>query len=52
LDTIEELRKLTENLKIKKLVLSSDLIKNKESKAQINQVRQRGVKVDIVGPVI
>ena len=52
LDTIEELRKLTENLKIKKLVLSGDLIKNKESKAQINQVRQRGIKVDIVGPVI
>jgi len=52
LDTIEDLKKLTENLKIKKLVLSGDLIKNKECKDQINQVRQRGVKVDIVGPVI
>jgi hypothetical protein len=52
LDTIEELRDLTENLKIKKLVLSGDLIKDKEAKAQINQVRQRGIKVEIVGPVI
>jgi hypothetical protein len=52
LDTIEELRDLTENLKIKKLVLSGDLIRDKEAKAQINQVRQRGIKVEIVGPVI
>lgn len=52
LDTIEELRDLTDNLKIKKLVLSGDLIKDKEAKAQINQVRQRGIKVEIVGPVI
>jgi len=52
LDTIEELKDLTENLKIKKLVISGDLIKNKEAKTQINQVRQRGIKVEIVGPVI
>jgi len=52
LDTIEELKDLTENLKIKKLVLSGDLVRDKEAKAQINQVRQRGIKVDIVGPVI
>ena len=52
LDTIEELKDLTENLKIKKLVLSGDLIRDKEAKAQINQVRQRGIKVEIVGPVI
>ena len=52
LDTIEELRDLTENLKIKKLVLSGDLIRDKEAKDQINQVRQQGIKVEIVGPVI
>ena len=52
LDTIEELKDLTENLKIKKLVLSGDLVRDKEAKAQINQVRQRGIKVEIVGPVI
>jgi hypothetical protein len=49
---IEELKDLTENLKIKKLVLSGDLIKDKESKIQVNQLRQRGIKIDIVGPVI
>ena len=52
LDTIEEIKDLTENLRIKKLVLSGDLIRDKEAKAQINQVRQRGIKVEIVGPVI
>ena len=52
LDTIEELKDLTENLKIKKLVLSGDLIKDKESKIQVNQLRQRGIKIEIVGPVI
>ena len=52
LDTIEELKELTENLVIKKLFLSGDLIKDKESKAQVNQLKQRGIKVEIVGPVI
>jgi len=52
LDTIEEIKDLTENLRIKKLVLSGDLIRDKEAKAQINQVRSRGIKVEIVGPVI
>jgi hypothetical protein len=52
LDTIEELKDLTENLGIKKLVLSGDLVRDKEAKAQINQIRNRGIKVEIVGPVI
>jgi hypothetical protein len=52
LDTIEELKDLTKNLKIKKLVLSGDLIRDKEAKAQVNQLRKNGIKIDIVGPVI
>ena len=52
LDTIDELKDLTENLGIKKLVISGDLIKGKESKEQLNQVRKRGIKVEIVGPII
>ncbi len=52
LDTFAELKDLTENLGIKKLVISGDLVKDKESKEQINQVRKRGIKVEIVGPVI
>ena len=52
LDTFEELKDLTENLGIKKLVISGDLVKDKESKEQINLVRKQGIKVEIVGPVI
>lgn len=52
LDTFAELKDLTENLGIKKLIISGDLVKDKESKEQINQVRKRGIKVEIVGPVI
>ena len=52
LDTIEELEELTKNIKIKKLVLSGDLIKDKQTKFKIDQIRKRGIKVDIVGPVI
>ena len=37
---------------IKKLVISGDLIKDKETKEQINLVRKRGTKVEILGPVI
>lgn len=51
LDSLDEISAL-ENTNIKKLVLSGDLIKDKEAKAQIAQFRQRGIKVDIVGPVI
>ncbi len=52
LDDLAQLKDLTENLKVKKLVLSGDLIKDKESKAYINSLKQRGMKVEIVGPVI
>lgn len=51
LDSLDEISAL-ENTNIKKLVLSGDLIKDKGAKAQIAQFRQRGIKVDIVGPVI
>ena len=52
LDDLAQLKDLTENLKVKKLVLSGDLIKDKESKLYINSLKQRGLKVEIVGPVI
>ncbi len=52
LDDLAQLKDLTENLKVKKLVLSGDLIKDKESKTYINSLKQRGMKVEIVGPVI
>jgi hypothetical protein len=51
-DSLEELKDLTENLNIKKLVLSGDLIKDKSSKEYIQGLRKNGIKVEIVGPVI
>ena len=52
LDTMQELKDLTENLSVKKLVLSGDLIKDKESKEYINSLRKSGIKVEVVGPII
>ena len=52
LDNIEELKDLSENLNVKKLVLSGDLIKDKECKKYINSLKQKGMRVEIVGPII
>ena len=52
LDNIDELKDLSENLKVKKLVLSGDLIKDKECKKYINSLKQKGMRVEIVGPII
>ena len=52
LDNIDELKDLSENLNIKKLVLSGDLIKDKECKKYINSLKQKGMRVEIVGPII
>lgn len=52
LDTIEDLKKIVEGLKVNKLLISGDLIKNKDCKAYINSLKSRGFKIEIVGPVI
>jgi len=52
IDSLDELKDLTENLSIKKLILSGDLIKDKSSKEYIQEIRKQGIKVEIVGPVI
>ena len=52
LDTIEDLTNLTTNLKVRKLVISGDLIRGKEEKSIIEGIRKRGVRVEILGPVI
>ena len=52
IDSLNELKDLTENLSIKKLILSGDLIKDKSSKEYIQVIRKQGIKVEIVGPVI
>jgi len=38
--------------KLKKLVISGDLIRSKEDKIRIAELRKSGVKIEIVGPVI
>ena len=52
LDSIDDLLKLTENLTVKKLVISGDLITDKKSKEEIQNLRKRGIKVEITGLVI
>jgi hypothetical protein len=46
----EELEKAIGSLKVKKLVLSGDLVES--NKKYINSLKSKGVKVEIVGPVI
>jgi len=39
-------------LKIGKLVISSDVLMDKENKAYINSLKSMGTKVQVVGPKI
>jgi hypothetical protein len=48
----EDLSKALEGVNAKKLVLSGDLVSNPESKKFINSLKGKGVKIQIVGPVI
>ena len=53
--TIERGNKLQDvmsNVITKKLVISGDLVSDKENKSYINSLKSRGVKIEIVGPVI
>jgi hypothetical protein len=49
--SIEELRKSTENLKVKKLTIDDELLFNeeKEFKQLLNDLRRKGIKVELVG---
>lgn len=46
----EELEKAVGNLQVKKLVLSSDIVS--ENKTFINSLKQKGIKIEILGPKI
>lgn len=52
LDDISALPNMIKDSKIKKLVISGDLIKSKEDKNLISNIRKSGIKVEIKGPVI
>lgn len=51
LDSIEELNGILETTKLKTLVISGDLA-GRENKKYISSLRQKGIKVNIVGPTI
>lgn len=48
----EKLSEVVGDLKMGKLVISGDLVSDKDNKAFINSLKSRGVKVQTVGPVI
>ena len=48
----EDLTKALEGVNTKKLVLSGDLVSDPENKKLINSLKGKGVKIQIVGPVI
>lgn len=52
LDSVDELLAMVNNISVKKLVISGDLITGKEAKEKIQEIRKSGIKLEIVGPVI
>jgi hypothetical protein len=48
----EELIPMTQNLKLKKLTISGDLLSTKENKNYLNDLKRKGTKIEIVGPVV
>ena len=52
LNSLENLITLTKDLKVNKIVISGDLIKGKEGRNYITELKKRKIKVEIVGPII
>ncbi len=52
LDSLMDMKEAFTNLNIKKLVISGDLIVDKQTKDYISELRRGGLKVEIVGPQI
>ena len=52
LDTFSDMKEGFSNLKVKKLVISGDLIVDKQTKEYLSELRRSGIKVEIVGPQI
>ena len=52
LDSLSDMKEALLNLNLDKLVISGDLVSDKESKEFISDIRSKGTKVEIVGPKI
>jgi hypothetical protein len=52
LDSVEQLKEVTEGLNLKKLVISGDLVTNQSKEYLTNIVKSKGTKIEIVGPSI
>jgi len=52
LDSLIDMKDAFTNLKIKKLIISGDLIVDNQTKDYISELRREGIKVEIVGPQI
>lgn len=52
LDSLEEALSAISNTKVNKLVISGDIASGKEAKETIGDLRRKGIKVEIIGPVI
>ena len=52
LDSLIDMKDAFTNLKIKKLLISGDLIVDSQTKDYISELRRNGIKVEIVGPQI
>jgi hypothetical protein len=51
LDSMDEFVEILKNVNIKKFIISGDLV-DKDSKKYINSLKSKGLKIEIVGPVI
>lgn len=51
LNSFDDLKNLTKDLNIKKLVISGDLVNSKDSKIYLNELKRK-MKIEIIGPVI
>ena len=52
LDSLNDLKESFDNLKIKKLAISGDLMSDKKTQEYLKELRGRGIKVEIIGPQI
>jgi len=52
IDSLEDVKETLSNTKLNKLVISGDIASGNEAKSFISELRRKGTKVEIVGPVI